>query len=244
MNLDELAANIENMTIGLDDTFQFHCTRCGMCCINREDIMLSPMDIYKMAKELKITPTKFFAQYCQTHIGDNSRMPIIRLQPIGDDLRCPLLKNHKCSVHKVKPAVCALFPLGRYISLKSQDYSAEAVGNSEVKYLIQPIECGDNSQTHTVREWLSDFDIKTEDEAFVRWHQTVAKVGPKISELEKAWDMMTMIEVWFMVRVFLYERYDTEEPFMPQFEENAAIVNAALDDIPRLKELIRIARRA
>ena len=244
MNLDELAANIENMTIGLDDTFQFHCTRCGMCCINREDIMLSPMDIYKMAKELKITPTKFFAQYCQTHIGDNSRMPIIRLQPIGDDLRCPLLKNHKCSVHKVKPAVCALFPLGRYISLKSQDYSAEAVGNSEVKYLIQPIECGDNSQTHTVREWLSDFDIKTEDEAFVRWHQTVAKVGTKISELEKAWDMMTMIEVWFMVRVFLYERYDTEEPFMPQFEENAAIVNAALDDIPRLKELIRIARGA
>lgn len=244
MNLDELAANIEKMTIGLDDTFQFHCTRCGMCCINREDIMLSPMDIYKMAKELKITPTKFFAQYCQTHIGDNSRMPIIRLQPIGDDLRCPLLKNHKCSVHKVKPAVCALFPLGRYISLKSQDYSAEAVGNSEVKYLIQPIECGDNSQTHTVREWLSDFDIKTEDEAFVRWHQTVAQVGTKISELEKAWDMMTMIEVWFMVRVFLYERYDTEEPFMPQFEENAAIVNAALDDIPRLKELIRIARGA
>ena len=146
MNREEFAANIENMTVGLDDTFQFHCTRCGMCCLNREDIILSPMDIYKMAKELKLTPPQFFAEYCQTHIGDNSRMPIIRLQPIGDEMRCPLLKNHKCSVHNVKPAVCALYPLGRYIALEKGDYSAEGVAKSEVKYLLQPIECGDNSQ--------------------------------------------------------------------------------------------------
>ena len=164
MNREDLAANIENMTIGLDDTFKFHCTRCGLCCVNREDIMLSPMDIYKMAKELGLTPTKFFAQYCETYIGDTSRMPIIRLQPLGDEMRCPLLKNHKCSVHKVKPSVCALYPLGRYIALEKGDYSEEGVGKSEVKYLLQPIDCGDDSQTHTVREWLADFDIKLEDE--------------------------------------------------------------------------------
>ena len=244
MDREEFAANIENMTVGLDDTFQFHCTRCGMCCLNREDIILSPMDIYKMSKELGLTPTQFFAEYCQTHIGDNSRMPIIRLQPVGDELRCPLLKNHKCSVHKVKPAVCALYPLGRYIALGKDDYSEQGVGKSEVKYLLQPIECGDNSQTHTVREWLADFDIKLEDEVFIRWHQTVAKIGNKIKELEDKWDMMTMMEIWFMVRVFLYERYDTNQPFMPQFEENAGVVDHMLDDVPRLKELIRSARGA
>ena len=54
--------------------------------------------------------------------------------------------------------------------------------------------------------------------------------------------MMTMMEVWFMIRVFLYERYDTDQPFMPQFEENAGIVTHMLEDIPRLKELIRSAR--
>ena len=52
-----------------------------------------------------------------------------------------------------------------------------------------------------------------------------------------------MMEVWFMVRAFLYERYDTEEPFMPQFEENASIVTNMLEDIPRLKELMRNVRR-
>lgn len=244
MNLEEFAANIENMTIGLDDTFQFHCTQCGLCCVNREDILLSPMDIFKMSKELGMTHTQFFAKYCEAYIGDTSRMPVVRLQPVGDEMRCPLLKNHKCSVHKVKPSVCGLFPLGRYTSVKSDEYSADAIGNSEVKYLLQPIECGDNSQTHTVREWLSEFDIKTEDEAFIRWHQTIATLGNKISELEKKWDMMTMMEVWFMVRVFLYERYDTDQPFAPQFEENAGIVTHMLEDIPRLKELIRSARGA
>ncbi len=243
MNREELAANIENMTIGLDDTFQFHCVRCGQCCINREDILLSPMDIYKMAKELKLTPSQFFAKYCETYVGDTSRIPIIRLQPIGEEKRCPLLKNRKCSIHKAKPSVCALYPLGRYISIKKDDYSTEGIGDSVVKYLLQPIECGDNSQTHTVRDWLADFDIETEDEAFIRWHQTIAKLSSTIAELEKKWDAITMIEVWFMVRVFLYEHYDTDEPFQPQFEENAGIVNNMLGDIPRLKELIRSVRR-
>ena len=243
MNREDLAANIENMTIGLDDTFKFHCTQCGLCCVNREDIMLSPMDIYKMAKELGLTPTMFFAKYCETYIGDTSRMPIIRLQPVGDEMRCPLLKNHKCSVHKVKPSVCALYPLGRYIAIEKGDYSEEGVGKSEVKYLLQPIDCGDDSQTHTVREWLADFDIKLEDEAFIRWHQTIAKVSATIKELEKKWDMITMMQIWFVTRVFLYERYDTEDPFMPQFEENAGIVINMLDDVPRLKELFNDAGR-
>ena len=159
-------------------------------------------------------------------------------------MRCPLLKNHKCSVHKVKPSVCALYPLGRYIALEKGDYSEEGVGKSEVKYLLQPIDCGDDSQTHTVREWLAGFDIKLEDEAFVRWHQTIAKVSTTIKELEKKWDMITMMQVWFVTRVFLYERYDTEDPFMPQFEENAGIVINMLDDVPRLKELFKDAGRS
>ena len=228
MSLEELAANIENMTVGLDDTFQFHCTQCGQCCVNREDILLSPMDIFKMSKELGLTHTQFFAKYCEAYIGDTTRMPIVRLQPVGDEMRCPLLKNHKCSVHKVKPSVCALYPLGRYIALEKGDYTAEGVGKSKVKYLLQP----------------ADFDIKTEDEVFIRWHQTIAKIGDKIRELEKKWDMLTMMEVWFMIRVFLYERYDTNQPFIPQFEENAGIVTHMLEDIPRLKELIRSARGA
>ena len=72
---NELFRDLESMTIGLDDTFKFHCDQCGKCCTHREDIILSPMDIYKMAKELKMTPVEFYHEYCVFNIGEHTRMP-------------------------------------------------------------------------------------------------------------------------------------------------------------------------
>ena len=236
---NELFRDLESMTIGLDDTFKFHCDQCGKCCTHREDIILSPMDIYKMAKELKMTPVEFYHEYCVFNIGEHTRMPIVRLASEGKDTHCVLLKNHRCSVHKVKPAVCAMFPLGRYMSFEKDDYNAESIDTSKVKYLLQPPECGDESETHTVREWLSGFDIKLEDEAFVQWQKAISRFSNKFKELEKKQDMLTMMEIWFVVRVSLYLQYDTSKDFLPQFNYNVENLLKLLDDIPKLKRMVR-----
>ena len=236
---NELFRDLESMTIGLDDTFKFHCDQCGKCCTHREDIILSPMDIFKMAKELKMTPVEFYHEYCVFNIGEHTRMPIVRLASEGKDTHCVLLKNHRCSVHKVKPAVCAMFPLGRYMSFEKDDYNAESIDTSKVKYLLQPPECGDESETHTVREWLSGFDIKLEDEAFVQWQKAISRFSNKFKELEKKQDMLTMMEIWFVVRVSLYLQYDTSKEFLPQFIYNVENLLKLLDDIPKLKRMVR-----
>ena len=230
--------DLESMTIGLDDTFKFHCDQCGKCCTHREDIILSPMDIFKVAKELKMTPVEFYHEYCVFNIGEHTRMPIVRLASEGKDTHCVLLKNHRCSVHKVKPAVCAMFPLGRYMSFEKDDYNAESIDTSKVKYLLQPPECGDESETHTVREWLSGFDIKLEDEAFVQWQKAISRFSNKFKELEKKQDMLTMMEIWFVVRVSLYLQYDTSKEFLPQFNYNVENLLKLLDDIPKLKRMV------
>ena len=235
----ETFRDLESMTIGLDDTFKFHCDQCGKCCTHREDIILSPMDIFKMAKELKMTPVEFYHEYCVFNIGEHTRMPIVRLASEGKDTHCVLLKNHRCSVHKVKPAVCAMFPLGRYMSFEKDDYNAESIDTSKVKYLLQPPECGDESETHTVREWLSGFDIKLEDEAFVQWQKAISRFSNKFKELEKKQDMLTMMEIWFVVRVSLYLQYDTSKDFLPQFNYNVENLLKLLDDIPKLKRMVR-----
>ena len=236
---NELFRDLESMTIGLDDTFKFHCDQCGKCCTHREDIILSPMDIFKMAKELKMTPVEFYHEFCVFNIGEHTRMPIVRLASEGKDTHCVLLKNHRCSVHKVKPAVCAMFPLGRYMSFEKDDYNAESIDTSKVKYLLQPPECGDESETHTVREWLSGFDIKLEDEAFVQWQKAISRFSSKFKELEKKQDMLTMMEIWFVVRVSLYLQYDTFKEFLPQFNYNVENLLKLLDDIPKLKRMVR-----
>ena len=236
---NELFRDLESMTIGLDDTFKFHCDQCGKCCTHREDIILSPMDIFKMAKEMKMTPVEFYHEYCVFNIGEHTRMPIVRLASEGKDTHCVLLKNHRCSVHKVKPAVCAMFPLGRYMSFEKDDYNAESIDTSKVKYLLQPPECGDESETHTVREWLSGFDIKLEDEAFIQWQKAISRFSNKFKELEKKQDMLSMMEIWFVVRVSLYLQYDISKEFLPQFNYNVENLLKLLDDIPKLKRMVR-----
>ena len=92
---------------------------------------------------------------------------------------------------------------------------------------------------NTVREWLSSFDIQLEDEAFVRWHQTVAQFSAKIRELEQKHDPITMMQVWFVIRSVMYLMYDTTKDFMPQFEYNAENMLGLLEDIPTLKRMVR-----
>ena len=71
--------------IGPDEPFKFHCTMCSKCCINREDILLNPRDMYNLAKELGMTPHEVMNTYCETYIGSDSRMPVVRLKPRGEN---------------------------------------------------------------------------------------------------------------------------------------------------------------
>ena len=38
--LQHIVEHYDEMCIGTDEHFRFHCKQCGKCCINREDILL------------------------------------------------------------------------------------------------------------------------------------------------------------------------------------------------------------
>ena len=145
--------NLKKLKIGLDEPFKFNCTMCGKCCINREDILLNPKDLFNIAKALELQPIDVVEKYCDTYIGESSRFPIVRLKPQGNLRRCPLLKDKKCMVHSSKPTVCAMFPIGRVISVEgtSKIDLSSPWDYSKIQYIFDPPHCGDNSVTHTVR---------------------------------------------------------------------------------------------
>lgn len=218
--LEEISGSLETMKIGLDGTFTFHCTMCGKCCINREDILLSPKDIFNMAKALGLSTMKLLEKYCEAYIGPDSRIPIVRLLPKGAAKRCPLLKNQKCLVHKAKPTVCAMFPIGRCLIAQNQKEGLTSVSEDMVQYIFIDPECGDQSETHTVRSYLESFGIQTPDRYFIRWQQTVldmCRILPKIEKIRKPEEIEM---VWTAVLTGLYLHYDTSADFMPQFESN------------------------
>ena len=235
--LKNIVDNFENMEIGLDEPFMFHCTMCGECCINREDILLTPKDLYKIARELKSTPEQVYKKYCEGYIGGDSRMPIVRLKPIGPMKICPLLNKGKCSVHKAKPTVCAMYPIGRCM-VQKKDQKPEEKDASEIKYIYVEPDCGDKAEIHTVREWLTSFGIPVEDEYFVIWQRSFLKYSEVLREVEKRFTQETMNLLWNAVFAGFYLQYDVEKEFLEQFEENVRNLTELIENIAGAMKLI------
>ena len=218
----------EKNQLGPDEPVKFHCTMCGKCCIKREDILLNPRDMYNLAKELGMTPHEVMNTYCETYIGGDSRLPVVRLKPRGEIRRCPLLKDRKCSVHNSKPTVCALFPIGRGIAGEKGNIHSLTV--KDIRYFFSEPGCGDDSETHTVREWLGEFGLSPEDEFFIKWQKCLFELSMCFCRLEKKLGA-DMGPIWSLTGSILYLMYDMEKPFEPQFSAHLGELHKLISEL-------------
>lgn len=218
--------NYETLKIGVDEPFKFNCTMCGKCCINREDILLNAKDVYNLMNTLDMTAQEIIDKYCDCYIGDNTRLPIVRLNPVGPTRRCPLLRGNRCSVHSGKPIVCAMFPIGRAIKQELGDEKEK-----HIDYLFNDPHCGDKRKTHTVREWFGSFGIPLEDEFFFKWQELLKTLVQKVSVMEKKFPEAVMSIIWSAIHTCMYVHYERDKEFLPQFEKNVKTLYELLDAI-------------
>ena len=227
-----IMASLESNKLGLDDTFKFSCRMCGKCCIHREDIILTPRDIFNMSKELGIKPEGLVDKYCEIYVGPDSRVPIVRTQPRGSVRRCPLLKDRKCMVHKAKPVVCAMYPIGRGMKLKGKDI--DSIKTDDITFFLNNgVSCGGGSEEHTVREWLGKFGIPIQDNYFIQWQKILFSLFSAFREIEKKADAQVMELLWNVTIFSLYIDYDTGQDFQQQFERNSKKIVSVVNDISR-----------
>lgn len=219
--LKYIGEHLEEMLIGPDKKFRFHCTQCGKCCINREDILLNPKDLYNIAATLSISQEEAVKQYCETYMGGTSRLPIVRLRPQGSIKRCPLLKNRKCMVHKAKPTVCAMYPLGRCLAISQDTMSRIETAELKPQFILNEVDCGDNAEEHTVREWLESFGIPVDDQYYIRWQRIAMLASKVIKSVEGSWTHHGLNMLLTLIYNVLYLGYDMDKEFEPQFEERA-----------------------
>lgn len=217
---NELINHYEELNIGIDEPFTFHCTQCGKCCIHRDDILLTPRDLFRIAQKLQETPAVITKNYCEHYIGHDSRFPIVRLKPRGNVQRCPLLKDRKCTVHDVKPAVCAMFPIGRVFKDTSGEHKTATGTMPKMEYIFINPGCGDDAEQHTVREWLGSFQIPLQDAFFLKWSEMTITLSKCMRDIEKRLSEETMNMVWSILFNCIYLNYDIKEDFEFQFEAN------------------------
>lgn len=206
---NEMAKNIEQNTLGPNDTFQFTCRECGECCRNRATpIMLTGLDIFRMAKGLSIDPYEVLARFTSGYIGDVSHAPVVILRERLDG-SCSLLRKGRCTVHDYKPIACAVHPIGRYVNLTTK----------ESGYIRQSGGCKGivDGRIWTLDEWLDTWGLKELDSPSLTWNLMAGMVAGVMSQVELKGIDRGMIWVLYQ---YMYGEYDTEQDFIPQVERN------------------------
>jgi len=90
-----------------DSPFSFECNACGRCCRNK-DIQLNPYELVRLADFLGVSTGEFLDKFIRPG------SPFLLFS--GNNDTCVFLNDQGCSVHPVRPLVCRLYPLGKYLS--------------------------------------------------------------------------------------------------------------------------------
>lgn len=211
LNIREMTADeILNLPkLGLDDSFEFTCKACGKCCRQRQDILLTPYDMFSIAKYLGRTPDEIFIRYCEVYKGSNSHFPVVRVVPTPPNNTCPFLRDRRCSVHAKKPVVCRVYPLGR-ISIPDQG----------VQYFFAGSGCNHEPTSIKVRDWLADAASKECEEAGHLWADITSTILPLMQPGTFPYPGETQSLVLTTIFKLLWLNYDMEDPFAPQLQQN------------------------
>lgn len=103
----------------LNDTLPLTCSRAGSCCHGNQ-VLLNPWELYRLAKEKKITSVQFRDQY--TSLGGIQLLFNGKLAWQGKAACSQYTEGFGCSVHLGRPMACRLFPLGRQIQNNEAHY--------------------------------------------------------------------------------------------------------------------------
>lgn len=193
-----------------EDTFRFECKMCGNCCRNRkEPILITGADVYRIAKATKTTTMDVVVSKTVGYIGDASHIPVLVLKERPDG-SCSLLRNGRCMVHQDKPAVCALFPLGRFSDLRDGSFH----------YFLNPRSCqagARDGRVWTLQEWLDEFNIHESEVLTAAWNRLVGGITMVTFRMKKEQIDGPLLDALLGA---LYLDYDTNISYIEQVESH------------------------
>nr|MBN2276413.1 YkgJ family cysteine cluster protein [candidate division Zixibacteria bacterium] len=145
--------------------FTFACHKNVPCfneCCGDVNIFLTPYDIIRLKKNLRISSTEFLKKYTLSPFDKNLKYPVILLM-MGDDAKkkCPFVGEQGCRVYPDRPWACRMYPLGM---ASPGDESPDL--DREFYFLLRESICkGFNEDRQlTVEQWLDDQGINEYDQ--------------------------------------------------------------------------------
>jgi len=163
---------------------KFSCHRgisCFTACCADLNLVLTPYDILRMKRRLRLPAGQFIEQYAQLHEGGESIFPLILLKMRDDEgRRCPLVSPQGCTIYEDRPGACRLYPLGRGAAA-----GLPGKEERELYFLVDESHClGFREEREwTVEEWIQDQGVQLYNEMNRPWMEIVTSKNPRLREL-------------------------------------------------------------
>lgn len=183
-----------------------NCQGCFACCKGMgNSIILDPLDIYQLTANLHKSTEELLSSYIELNVVDGIVLPNLKMA--GQEEACSFLNQEgRCSIHKFRPGICRLFPLGRFYE------------NNTFQYFLQIHECKKQNLTKVkVKKWIDVSNIKEYENFINQWHyfqkdlQKLMKESPE-DELMKKISM-------YVLQQFYLKTYESDRAFYEQFAE-------------------------
>jgi len=105
----------EQPRLGPDDRFVFECRRelpCFTRCCRDVSIVLTPYDIIRLKRALKIDSTEFLRRYTISPFTPEQKIPVVLLKMDEKTKACQFVGESGCAVYHHRPWSCRMYPLG------------------------------------------------------------------------------------------------------------------------------------
>ena len=110
----------ERRRLGHDDAFRFGC-HPGVACFNNccadVNILLTPLDVLRLARRLGMHTRDFLQRYTLMPITKDLHLPVVMLRMNDEDgKKCHFVGPQGCTLYDDRPWACRMYPVGMALS--------------------------------------------------------------------------------------------------------------------------------
>jgi len=130
------------------ESFRFACHE-GLECFNRccrdINIFLSPYDVLRMSRKLRLDTSTFLERYITKMTARGTGYPVVLLKMKYEDLACPFVTGTGCSIYSERPWSCRMAP----VEIRGENRYGFAFESEHCRGLLEDREW-------TVSEWMEN----------------------------------------------------------------------------------------
>lgn len=180
------------------------CNGCADCCHAMDNsIVLDPYDIYRMTSDFGCTMNDLLDKGVELNVVDGLILPNLKMT--GNNNGCYYLDEEgRCSIHKSRPGICRMFPIGRIYDKGS------------FNYFIQIHECKyPNKSEVRISDWLDTNNLKKYEKYIVAWHEFLGRWRGIVAKCEDEQEMKQYM--MYLLMQFYNKSYESDIDFYQQF---------------------------